>query len=49
MCVCLHEQEVKSDPVMLLTEDDVKLAPVMVESTKRDKRVERRKKASGRL
>lgn len=45
MCVCV--QEVRSDPVMLLTEDDVKLAPVMVEGAKRDKRVERRKKASG--
>ncbi|KAB5517018.1 hypothetical protein PHYPO_G00184680 [Pangasianodon hypophthalmus] len=42
------QTEVKSDPVLLLTEDDVKLAPVMAESSsaKRDKREERRKKAT---
>ncbi|KAK3506969.1 hypothetical protein QTP70_033179 [Hemibagrus guttatus] len=42
------QAEVKSGPVLLLSEDDVKLPPVMVEnsSTKRDKREERRKKAS---
>ncbi|KAI5625512.1 E3 UFM1-protein ligase 1 [Silurus asotus] len=42
------QMEVKSDPVLLLTEDDVKLAPAMGEnsSRKRDKRDERRKKAS---
>ncbi|KAI5094474.1 E3 UFM1-protein ligase 1 [Silurus meridionalis] len=42
------QMEVKSDPVLLLTEDDVKLAPAMAEnsSRKRDKREERRKKAS---
>ncbi|KAK2846306.1 hypothetical protein Q7C36_011160 [Tachysurus vachellii] len=42
------QAEVKSDPVLLLTEDDVKLGPVIADSsnTKRDKREERRKKAS---
>lgn len=51
VCVFLRKQEVKSDPVLLLTEDDVKLAPVTAESSsaKRDKREERRKKASGGL
>ncbi|KAG7331900.1 hypothetical protein KOW79_005869 [Hemibagrus wyckioides] len=42
------QAEVKSGPVLLLSEDDVKLASVIAESssTKRDKREERRKKAS---
>ncbi|KAF4091943.1 hypothetical protein AMELA_G00015310 [Ameiurus melas] len=42
------QAEVKSDPVLLLTEDDVKLAAVTAESSsaKRDKREERRKKSS---
>lgn len=49
LCVCVCVQEVKSDPVLLLTEDDVKLGPVIADSSsaKRDKREERRKKASG--
>ncbi|KAM9444507.1 E3 UFM1-protein ligase 1 [Clarias gariepinus] len=42
------QAEVKSDPVLLITEDDMKMAPTLAEnsSSKRDKREERRKKAS---
>uniref|UniRef100_A0A673JUK3 E3 UFM1-protein ligase 1 n=1 Tax=Sinocyclocheilus rhinocerous TaxID=307959 RepID=A0A673JUK3_9TELE len=40
------QKEVKNNPVFLITEDDVKQASVLLESSKKGKRDERRKKAS---